>query len=238
MNKKLLMGFIAVLLLVCMSGLSQADDVTPNWILGSGNINGSLTVDQSNGIELGLRGKLRHNADGDPENTFNSNGDGTYSFAAGVAPTQSYPTAVWSIEWAINSDWTDSDSLSWKLNDLTYELGVDTDPSQATNFITSDPINVDLADHAIGNNSTANGAGIVAVLDTEYAQLLAENNVAQQSWKAHWMIDTIDPTVDGTYDFYLAAFGQHGAEHARTEIQIIVGNGAAPPATCFISNLW
>ncbi|MFT5450479.1 MAG: hypothetical protein ACI9DC_005687, partial [Gammaproteobacteria bacterium] len=40
-------------------------------------------TDRVNGVELGLRGKLRHNATGAPENTFNSNADGTFSFAAG-----------------------------------------------------------------------------------------------------------------------------------------------------------
>ena len=60
-------------------------DITPNAIFGSGNFNGNFTTDRQNGIELGLRAKLRFNEDNLPENTFNSNG--TYSFAVGKAPS-------------------------------------------------------------------------------------------------------------------------------------------------------
>jgi hypothetical protein len=164
-------------------------DVTPDVIFGSGNANGGFTVDQSNGVELGLRGKLRHNASGQPENTFNSNGDGTYSFTAGVAPTQSFPTAVWSFEWSINSDWAFADSIPpgdpvgqgpgdsgaqpipnpvpvRPLSALTYSLMLDTDPSSGTSFTSFDPINAVNPgtgsvqwDHAMGDNNSGNGGG-------------------------------------------------------------------------------
>jgi len=55
-------------------------NVTPDVIFGSGNANGAFTVDRAEGVELGMRGKLRYNLGGVPENTFNSNGDGSYSF--------------------------------------------------------------------------------------------------------------------------------------------------------------
>jgi len=207
-------------------------NVSPNVIFGTGNTNGGYTVDRQNGVELGLRGKLRHNDSGAPENTFNSNGDGTYSFDSGVAPTQSSPTAVWSFEWAVNSDY--NGSSGFKLNDLTYALGIDTDPSQDVSLgqlllglpNSFDPINASYADHAIGNNSTVNGGGSVATDQSDYQSLIANNNVAQQSWKPHWFIDGFDPTVDGTYDFFLAAF-DNGSQIARTDIQIIVGAGGA-----------
>ena len=63
--------------------VSFDQNVTSNAIFGSGNANGGFTVDRSNGVELGLRCKVRFNASNAPENTFNSNDDGTYSFAAG-----------------------------------------------------------------------------------------------------------------------------------------------------------
>ena len=219
-----------------MAALIFNANVTPDVIFGSGNTNGSFTVDQNNGVELGLRGKLRHNASGDPENTFNSNGDGTYSFAAGVAPTQSSPTAVWSFEWSINSNYVGTSGFN--LDDLTYALGLDGDPSQGTSFSVFDPINaVNPAtsavqwDHAIGDNSTGNGGGTSITNTTPdaagYAALIADNNVAQNSWKPHWFIADFDPTVDGTYDFYLAAFDGSGTQVARTDIQIIVGAGGS-----------
>lgn len=71
-------------------------NVTNEVIFGTGNLNGSFTTDRANGVELALRGKLRHDAAGQPQNIFNSNGDGTYTFQSGVAPTQDLSTAEWS----------------------------------------------------------------------------------------------------------------------------------------------
>lgn len=207
-------------------------DVTNEVIMGTGVTNGSWTVDQANGVELGLRGKLRHGAGGAPENTFNSNGDGTYSFDAGVAPGQSAPTGVWSFEWAINSDYLGSVGRS--LSALTYVLGIDLDPSQGTSFITFDPINSLKPgagdghwDHSMGDNSTAQSAGVEATNIADYTTNINSLNIAQQSWKAHWFITGFDPTADGTYNFYLSASDSTG-ELARTEIQVIVGAGGAP----------
>ena len=214
-----------------LASLLYNQNVTPDIIFGSGNANGAFTVDRSSGVELGLRGKLRYNETGLPENTFNSNGDGTYTFDAGVAPTQSFPTAVWSFEWSINTDY--AGSTGWDLNDLKYTLALDSDPTAGTNFLVFDPINdpgpsgAVFWDHSIGTNDTANGAGLVASTAEEYASLIADNNVAQQSWKPHWFLPSFDPNLDATYDLYLAAF-DGTTQVARTEIQIIVGNGAAP----------
>lgn len=200
-------------------------NVTPDVIFGSGNANGSFTVDRASGVEVGLRGKLRHNAAGAPENTFNSNGDGTYSFAKGVAPTQSSPTGVWSFEWSINVNY-DNSANGRALDDLTYALGIDGDASQGTAFTMFDVINAGYLDHAIGTNASGNGGGTKAADLAAYQALIANNNVAQNSWKAHWFVPFFDPTVDGTYNFFLAAY-DGTAELARTEIQIIVGDGGA-----------
>lgn len=226
------------------AALMYDQNVTPDVIFGSGNANGSFTVDQQNGIELGLRGKLRHSADGSPQNIFNSNGDGTYSFNAGVAPTQSFPTAEWSFEWSVNSDYLDESEGgqgATPLSSYTYLLSLDTDPSAATDFsIFFDPItgmNVfgeTYWDHALGNNSTGNGDGIVtdgsgttADREDRYEDNLDAFNVAQNSWKAHWFFGpTFDPTLDATYDISLAAFGSTSRNPlAQTSIQIIVGDG-------------
>jgi len=228
------------------SAIEFDQSVTPDVIFGSGNANGSFTTDRRNdyqddtGVELGLRAKLRHNASGLPENTFNSNGDGTYSFAAGSAPFQSASTAVWSFEWSINSDY--DGTTAWNLSDLTYLLSIDTNPSAGTSFLSFDPINgLNLAtgavqwDHAIGDNSTGNGGGSKipnspsnTTTNAAYATAIGSNNVAQNSWKPHWFIGGFDPTVDGTYDFQLQAFGE-GGEVASTSMQVIVGAGGAVP---------
>lgn len=213
-------GSLAALTLASTaSAATQFDqNVTPGVIFGSGNANGGFTTDRANGVELALRGKLRHNAAGLPENTFNSNGDGTYTFQAGVAPTQSFPTAVWSFEWSINSNY---DGSGVNLDALTYAMGVDSDPGAGTTFSTFDPINTVFFDHSIGNNGTTAATDSVATNDAEYAALIANNNVAQNSWKAHWFISPFDPTVNGTYDLFITASDQNG-ELARVDVQIIV----------------
>ena len=200
-------------------------DVTPGVIMGTGIGNGSFTTDRASGVEVALRGKLRYNAAGVPDGTYNSNGDGTYTFQAGVAPTQSFPTAVWSFEWSINSNY---DGNGVNLDALTYVLGVDSDPGAGTSFATLDPINglnpntgTVLWDHSIGDNSTTQATDSIAVDEADYATLIANNNVAQNSWKAHWFLSPFDPTVNGVYDFYLSASDGSG-EVARTDIQIIV----------------
>ncbi|GGW87250.1 PEP-CTERM sorting domain-containing protein [Alteromonas halophila] len=204
-------------------------DATPDAIFGSGNTNGSYTIDRNNGIELALRGKLRHDASGAPQNIFNSNGDGTYSFAPGVGPSQSFPTAEWSFEWSINTDFEGQSGLV--LSDLTYQLGLDMDPSMGTSFTMFDLINgAPCYDHSLGTNSTANESGIetncgAATAASDYASNISTYNVAQNSWKPHWFISPFDPTVDGTYDFYLTAFDGNNNALASTNIQIIVGQG-------------
>lgn len=221
-------------------------NVTPDVIFGSGNVNGGFATNTANGVELGLRGKLRHNAVGAPENTFNSNGGGTYSFAAGVAinpasnPKAPYTgssanTAVWSFEWSINSDLDGthgSGGGSRSLGSLTYLLGLDKNASLATDFYTFDPIGDGSVywDHATGNNTSvqnpqpANDKNVNANL-AAYQAALAADNVAQNSWKPSWFIPGFNPSTDGVYDIFLAAF-DNGQEIARTNIQIKVGAGS------------
>ncbi len=212
-------------------------DVTPEVIFGSGNLNGSFITDRRNGVEIGLRGKLRFNALNNPENTFNSNSNGTYNFAARNAVGFSFDeppnnTPEWSFEWSVNTNFDGSSGLN--LDDLTYELGLDFDPGPGATFLIFDNINPDplpdpIYDHAIGNNSTANGGGISASNASDYLDLLEDNNVAQNSWNYEFFDDIppfsgFDPTVDGNYIIYLLARNAEGEVVARAEIQILVGD--------------
>lgn len=240
--KRISTGLLTVVAIACSSSAAHAvlfdQDVTPDVIFGSGNANGSFTVDRANGIELGLRGKLRFNDANAPENTFNSLGNGTYVFQRGTPPTgfgfaaNSPTTPVWNFEWSINSDFDGSGDF---LDQFTYELSIDFDPV-GTNFLTFDPINKPVADglsadHAIGDNSTPNGGGGTGLAANSaadagaYASLLSTNNVAQNSWNMEFFnddpFDIFDPNKLGTYTISLEAF-DGSTSLARTEIQIAV----------------
>jgi len=225
--KLTLMSCTLVIASFAKAGVINDTDVTNDVIFGSGNANGFFTVAQDNGIEIGLRGKLRHNLTGSPENTFNSNGDSTYTFDAGVAPTQSSPTAVWSYEWSINSDYLESTGAN--LSDYIFELSIDRDPTAGVDFLTFNLFD-SYFDHAIGTNATSNGDGVVAADIVNFNSLISSNNLAQNSWKPHWTLGFFgfDPTLDATYDISIAAFSptQSNDLLVRNTIQIIAGNGA------------
>lgn len=225
---------------LCVLGASGAmadsfdQNITPDVIMGSGISNGFWTVDHADGVELGLRAKLRHDASGAPQNIFNSNGDGTYSFAAGVAPTQSSPTAVWSIEWSINTDYLGTSGVM--LDDLTYTLayggGSGFDPINGANPGAGGAV---FWDHAIGDNTTGNGDGVSAGSVAGYAALIAGKNVAQNSWKAHWVLPaTFDPTVSGVYDFTLSAWDGTSLV-TSVDMQVIVGAVPEPTTWALLS---
>jgi hypothetical protein len=230
-------GFVVVVgLLTALGGgnafgLSFFDaDITPDAIFGSGNDNGFWTVDQNNGIELGLRGKLRYPA----ENIFNSNGDGTYSFNPGTPGGAPAGNGEWAFEWSINTDYLGtSDNV---LNDFVYQIRIDYDPGIGTNYQTFDLINDGTYwDHSIGDNSTGNGAGIEAPDgdDSTYATYISTYNVAQNSWRMTFFDDgshAFNPGADGTYDFELIAYDpDDNTVLASTSMQIIVGAGAPVP---------
>lgn len=217
--------------------------VTPDYFPGSGNDNAAFTLIQENGVELALRGKLRFDATCAPQNTFNSNHDGTYSFEAvdrmGCASWADGDTPEWSFEWSVNTDY--AGSTGRKLGDLTFQLGMDADPTLAgTDFLAFDPINVPFADHAIGDNTTTDGFNEFTAADAaQYASLVGGYNVAQQSWNYEFFDNPTDfpgtplagfeADVPGFYDIYLKAF-DGATPVASVEIQVVIGGGcfAAP----------
>ncbi len=195
-------------------------NITPDIIFGSGNTNGAFTVDQDNGIELGLRAKIPF------VGTTHSNGDGTYSYSLAEANPK------WNFDWTVNTDY--NGATNNKISDFTYRLGIDFDPGLTTDFLEFDPITPNAAplfvgffDHSIGDNNTGNGAGTEAGDALTYQTLIDGNNVLQQSWRhAFFPIHptrTYDPAVNGIYDVYLSAFDAQGQTLARTEIRVFIG---------------
>ena len=124
----------ATLLTLGASAAAQAASVTPDVIFGSGNLNGSYTLDTGSyvssalvpvigplststntttpietNLEIGLRAKLRFDEFNRPRNIFNQSGS-TYTFDAGAAPggfgfdANSPTTPVWNFEWSVTTD--------------------------------------------------------------------------------------------------------------------------------------
>lgn len=218
--------FIAIAMAGVWSGAALAANVTPDVIFGSGNANGSFTIGTGGGVELGLRGKLRYNTAGAPENTFNNTSGNLYEFETtdGVAPAN---RSIWNFEWSINT--TDSGLF---LDDLTYAIAIDFDPTAAVSPVAFDPINVGYADHSIGTNLTGNGGGVEAADAAGYAALIDANTVAQNSWNLGFFValapSGFDPQTEGLYTISLAAFDGLGAELASTSIDVRYGSVPAP----------
>lgn len=192
-------------------------NVTPDVIFGDGNANGSWTGVNNNGIEVALRGKLRFNLGGSPENTFNYDGDKTYIFdsALGGNPAN---RSMFNFEYSINVDADSNSPTNLLLNNLTYLLEFDVDPTGATNFFGFDPI-FDKDDNEYGTNATGNGDGIKGDAGTSPG-LRAGNNVAQNSQNLGFGF-SLDPDLPGIYTFNLSAFDGNQVL-ATTSIDIVV----------------
>lgn len=236
MNRTMIAATLAATMIGASASAAMFDqNITPDVIFGDGNANGGWTTETAADLELGLRAKVRFNDMNLPENTFNSNGDGSYTFLAGLPPTGfgfapgSSSTAVWNFEWSINSDV--AGTAGRFLDDLTYELQIDFDPSAGTNFQSFDPINLPApasADHAIGTNTTANGDGTSVsnspVDRPAYLALIGANNVAQNSWNMEFFDNAgggfpFDGSQVGTYTIRLSASDVTGVL-ATTEILV------------------
>ncbi len=219
---KLGVGFFAVgllsLSLSAQAALLYDQNVTPDVLFGSGNDNGSWTVNRQNGVELGLRAKVRG------ANTFNSLGNGTYVHQAGTVAGG----ATWNYEWSINTDYLDTSGQN--LTALTYVLRIDNNPGLGTSFTSFDPVNGNngvfgvLWDHGIGDNTTGNGNGdndVPGRTAASYATLIANNNVAQNSWRPHFYMP-FNPNIDGVYTFQLEAYDSQNNSVAFTEMTVVV----------------
>lgn len=187
-----------------MAAFLQGDDVTPDVIFGSGNDNGGWTVfrDESAGLELGLRAKVRFDSSGSPQNTFPLTAPGTYTFN----PPDLNPDPNrngWNYEYSINTNYNGNGS---DITSLQYSLFIDDDPSTLTNFV-----EVGLAlDDAFGTNATGNGDGrSAAAIFFNPFDKFKNYNVRQNSQNTGFgyisALAEIDPNVPGVYSIKLTA---------------------------------
>ena len=234
--------FLTLVASCCLVGSSaiasvQYDaTVTKEAIWGLGNSNRGFTVvqDQDNGIELGLRAKLRYPSPDDSVAGIMSQGNGTYgNFPAGGFGSGGN-FASWNIDWSINSNYNGSGA---NLDAYTYTLQIDQDPGWNATFtnayFASDPINgLGWADHSFGDNTTDQSAGAEAPLldSTTYGNLVTTSNLVQNSFNFQFfdLTNWFDPTVDGRYTVQLTAFDQAGTQLAQNTIHVQVGNGVVP----------
>lgn len=220
MTKRVLL----MLLLMLFSSFAQAHalifdaNVTNSVIYGSGNANGDWTLDRNNGIELGLRAKLRKVANIDPGQS------SIYNASTGLKDS----FAKWNFDFSINSDFDGSTGLN--VGELNYALFLDTDASQGINFISYNPVTSYL-DNSFGTNATAQSQGVEAANSGEFATYLANYNLVQNSQNLSWAGIGFDPFINGTYEFVLNAYDLRGSVLASTLMTVIVGDGGAPVAT-------
>lgn len=177
--------------LINMNGLLQN-----GVVFGSGNANGSFSGINQNGIELGLRGKLRYDLAGNPQNIFNYDGDRSYFFdpADSNAPAN---RSIWNFEFSIDVINTMNGTLAD--SGYTFLLGVDNDPS------------------ALINNASS-PVGFNPLLFPDNAGGLG---VAQNSQNLGFGYTILNPQLNGIYTISLSAIGAN--ETFSTSIDIIVG---------------
>lgn len=208
MKKIMMLGAIAA-----ATAFASAGDVYPGVFFGSGNSNGNFTVNRASNVEIGMRAKLPY------VGTTHYDGDHTYTYTAGT---------TWNFDWSINTDVSGTGGND--LNDFTYVLSMfkrDADGSNSADAESFDLINLAFADHSIGNNSTTAANDTVATNSTEYGNLIADNNVAQNSWRYAFfngsgsVIENYNVNAVGTYLVRLTAY-DGASEVVSTDITVNV----------------
>lgn len=230
--KKLVSGLSVALLILGMSGMARAtllydQDVTPGVNYGSGNANGSWTIHQNNGIEVGLRTHQRGDSSGDnPANVFSSNGDGTYSWQAGsfsktYSGVNTYNMAYWNYDFSIDLNYLGETNPTYNFSNTKVVLGIDQNPGAAANLLNIDPITLFTDNYT---NST--------------------ETVAQNSENIAFGYPPGDTQADitpATWDFVLSVYNNTGDDLlAQTRMTVLIDGGASPvpePSTLFLLSL-
>lgn len=206
----------AAMALATMS--AHAAPATITAIFGSGVGDNGWTAETGSGITLALRARERFPT---PTNNVPTDNAGTYTFS----DTTAYSLygfnnlASWNFDFSINAG-------TARVSSYTYLLGIDTNAGLGVSYLEMDPLAV-FDDNSFGNAGTAQGDGTDATAATK-AGLAAANAIAQNSQNFGWLNAAFNPTVDGTYSIFLAAFG-NGQEVARTNITVVVGDGGTVP---------
>ena len=234
-------GVVAALVssLGAHAGIVHNSNIVGNVIMGDGITDGGWTINQTGNMELALRAKVRYDLAGQPQNIFNANGDGTFNQAAGNPGGGNSGRGRWNFEWSVNTDVSGTGGA--KLSAYEFVLGVDSDAGIGTNFssyslVGNNPTAGLPYDHSFGSNATAQSAGTEptagATFASTFATLLGNSSLMQNSTNMEFVDDGLlfasnfNPNIDGNYSFFLEARDLNGALIGRTDITVIVGNGA------------
>ncbi len=202
--------------------------VTNNIIFGSGNANAAFTGVTIGGLELGLRAKLRYDASsscaggfGCAQNTFNYDGNSTYSFAS----NQSHAPAnrsIFNFEWSINSN---TNGTGTALNGLSYMIDIDTNPSAVGGFwVSYNPLSFLSTGYYLGTNASPAGG---APFRSGGTGNLSAFNLAQNSVNFGFLPGT--NLGSGQFTIRLSAFRPGNVPYASTSINVLVDVPAPIP---------
>jgi len=206
--------------------------------------NGGFTTDRRNGVEIALRTRqnsLRVPHELPASNVFHDNNDGIYWWQHAECEDNIIPCASSTPQW--NVDFSIQTSNTKMLSDYCWEMGIDTDPSEGTDFVTLDPMNPSdmfpVFNHSFANTndvlvkSIDDGTCTTPESCKDYYQLLAKSSsLAQNTWNLGEMFGSVvdlDFTQDGNYIVYLRA-KECGSTFtsstivAESFIQILVGS--------------
>lgn len=251
MRQPVLKSLAVAMLAVSALAANAADaPVTNAVIVGTGIGNNDFTIGTvfagGSNIELGLRARERYGGPGptfSPTNNTYNNDTNTYNHApggftpsGGATGTSPGPRASWNFDWSINSNKSGATGGA-NVGAYTYLLSLDSDPGVGINYTSTffDPVNLGTGifnDNAFGNNSTAQSSGAVAASSVAYANLVAGNNLVQNSWNYSFFPSlAFNPNAQGTYTIKLEAFSRGAAAPtllASSLINVNVGAAAVP----------
>jgi len=248
MSKKFACLLVVVVLLWSAqnsrAAIQFSQQLTSNVIYGSGNADGGFTVDRNVGqsLELGLRAHQRLPTTSDNALGIKDQGNGEYGSFLAQGWGAGNNRASWNFDWSINTDYLGTSGVV--VGALRYLIEIDYNPGVATTFLSFDPLvavpGSAFPDHSFGNNLTPNnGSALEATSAANYTTLKNSNNVAQNSWQLQFFESPVtafqhNPFANGLYDVRLTAY--NGATQlAQTQIQVIVGLGAVPEPTAFLT---
>lgn len=195
---------------------AKANDTTYNdsitAIFGTGNPAGGWTadVDGTDGITLALRGKGRSSG------ATTNDGAGDYSFAAG---TLAGGYATWNYEFSIYDANLNTDGV-------TYQLGIDTDPSAAASLTWVNPLTV-FGDDQYGTLATASGGGGLT--------FLTGDTIAQNSENIKFI--GLNPNLAGEYTYVLDAYDAGGTLIDQASINVDVSTAPDASSTLVLAAL-